>query len=47
MVLSYIIKVYDLEEECLDCDHADYWNLSQAQADEFESLMLRILPKYN
>ena len=24
----------DLEEEYLDCDHADCWNLSQAQADE-------------
>ena len=22
VVLSFIIKVHDLEEECLDCDHA-------------------------
>ena len=31
-VLSYIIKVHDLEEKCLDCDHAVCWNLPQAQA---------------
>ena len=32
VVLSYIIKVNDLEEECLDCDHAVCWNVSQAQS---------------
>ena len=29
---AYIIKVHDLEEECLDCDHAVCWNVSQAQS---------------
>ena len=29
---AYIIKVHDLEEKCLDCDHAVCWNLPQAQA---------------